>query len=218
GRSPLYERLCLELASEPVVGALAPDLRWDFPLRLLAGLHYLVLTGRASWDDVPGALEREADFLRRYAAEQDIQTNEVRRSWVLAPCFLLVAEESGAETFDLIELGASAGFNLLWERYRYRYEAGESGPEDAVLEFGGEERRPVPGRLLERRVSVRRRVGIDLNPLDVTRGEDALLLRSFVWADQAERLELLDRAIDAVRRDPPELVRGNYVERLPEVL
>ena len=51
-----------------------------------------------------------------------------------------------------------------------------------------------------------------------TRDEDALLLRSFVWADQRERLDLLDRAISAVRLAPPELVRGDYVERLPELL
>jgi hypothetical protein len=185
---------------------------------VLGGVHYLVLAGRASWDDVRGALVAEADFLRRYTAEQAIQTNEVRRSWVLAPCFLLVAEESGAGTFDLLELGASAGFNLLWDRYRHVYEAGEWAPPDPVLSFHGEERRPVPARLFPRRPAVRQRVGIDLNPVDVTREEGATLLRSFVWADQTERLELLDRAIEAVRREPPELVRGDYVERLPALL
>jgi hypothetical protein len=142
----------------------------------------------------------------------------VRRSWILAPCFLLLAEESGAEIFDLVELGASAGFNLLWDRYHHVYEAGEWGSADAALSFEGEERRPVPGRLLGRRPRIRRRVGIDLNPLDVTRDEDALRLRSFVWADQRERLELLDCAMAAVREAPPELVRGDYVERLPELL
>jgi hypothetical protein len=142
----------------------------------------------------------------------------VRRSWILAPCFLLLADELGAETFDLLELGASAGFNLLWDRYHHVYEAGEWGLRDAALSFEGEERRSVPGRLFDRRPTVRRRVGIDLNPLDVTRDEDALLLRSFVWADQRERLDLLDRAISAVRLAPPELVRGDYVERLPELL
>jgi hypothetical protein len=200
------------------VAAIAPDLRWDFPLRLLGGLHYLVLTGRASWDDVRGALAGEAEFLRHFTAEQGIQTNEVRRSWILAPCFLLLAEETGAEAFDLVELGAGAGFNLLWDRYHHVYEAGEWGSQDAALSFEGEERGPVPGRLFGRRPTVRRRIGIDLNPLDVTRAEDALLLRSFVWADQRERLDVLDRAIAAVRRSPPELVHGDYVERLPELL
>jgi hypothetical protein len=86
------------------------------------------------------------------------------------------------------------------------------------LTFRGEERRPVSARLFEQGPAVRRRVGIDLNPVDVTREEGAVLLRSFVWADQTERLELLDQAVEAVRRAPPELVRGDYVELLPELL
>jgi len=40
------------------------------------------------------------------------------------------------------------------------------------------------------------------------------VLRSFVWADQDDRLALLDRAIATVRRDPPDLCRADYVESL----
>ena len=134
-----------------------------------------------------------------------MQTNEVRRSWFLLPCFLEVARRTGAETFDLLELGSSAGFNLLWDRYRYRYEAGEWGPADALLELDGEERRPVPAELLALVPRVRRRVGLDLDPVDVTTDEGALRLRSFVWPGQPERMERLDRAIAAVRAEPPEL-------------
>ena len=147
-----------------------------------------------------------------------MQTNEVQRSWLLLPCFLEIARRAGTETFDLIELGPSAGLNLVWDRYRYRYEAGTWGPDGAALELSGEERRPVPGELLRISPRVRQRRGIDLSPLDVTRPGDALLLKSFVWADQRERLERLDRAVETLRADPPELERGNVVERLPELL
>jgi len=64
----------------------------------------------------------------------------------------------------------------------------------------------------------RGRVGIDLDPVDVTTAEGARLLRSFVWADQAARLERLDRAIAEVRQEPPTLVRGDFVELLPDFL
>jgi hypothetical protein len=147
-----------------------------------------------------------------------VQTNEVQRSWLLLPCFLEVALGTGVETFDLIELGPSAGLNLVWDRYRYRYEQGAWGADDAPLALSGEERRPVPRDLLRLTPHVRQRRGIDLAPLDVTRPEDALLLRSFVWADQSARLERLDRALETLRADPPQLDQGDVVERLPELL
>jgi hypothetical protein len=188
-------------------------LTWDLPLRLLAGLHYLVLANQASWDDVGGALDRHAEFLARWVVEQDVQTNEVQRAWGLLPAFLSVAD---GRPLDVLELGPSAGLNLLWDRYRYRYSTGTWG--DGPLELTGGSRVPPPAELLRRRVSVGRRRGIDLNPVDVTTEHGARLLQAFIWADQAERLERLRRAIDIVRHDPPELMRGDYVESLPALL
>ena len=147
-----------------------------------------------------------------------MQTNEVQRSWALLPCFLEVAERAGVETLDLIELGPSAGLNLVWDRYRYRYEEGSWGPDAAALELTGEERGSVPASLLRLRPRVRHRRGIDLSPLDLTRDEDVLLLKAFVWADQRERLERLDRAVETLRADPPALERGNIVDALPQAL
>lgn len=192
---------------------LAPDISWDFPLRLLGGLHYLVLAGQASWDDVGAALERHRAFLSRWVAEQNVQTNEVQRAWALLPGFLALAD---GRPFDLLELGPSAGLNLLWDRYRYRYGTGTWG--DGPFELSGEDRLPPPADLLQRRVQIERRRGIDLNPVDVTTEHGARLLQAFVWPDQTERLERLRRAIDVVRSDPPELMRGDYVAALPHLL
>lgn len=163
-------------------------------------------------------IRERADWLRRFVATKGVQTNEVQRSWLLLPCFLEIARKTGVETFDLLEFGSSAGLNLVWDRHRYRYEQGVWGSERAPLELGGEERRPVPARLLALRPRVRQRRGIDLSPLDVTRPGDTLLLKSFAWADQTERLERLDRAVEALRQDPPELEQGDVVERLPSLL
>ncbi len=216
GRSPLYEGLWRALADEPLVDTIVDACTWDTPLRLSGGLHYLVLGGEASWDAVPEALVGHREFLRRFVAEQPVQTNEVQRCWTLLPCFLEVARRAGMETLDLIELGPSAGLNLFWDRYRYHYSAGEWG--GATLELRGEERRPVPGELLRVEPGVRSRIGIDRSPVDVTSEESARLLRSFVWPDQPWRLELLDSAIAAVRHDPPELIQGDFVELLPGLL
>lgn len=216
GRSPLYADLLRRYAEDPVAAEIiGPDPAWDAPLRLLGGLHYLVLGGRAGWDD---PLEQHRGFLSDFVATQGVQTNEVQRSWVLLPLLLRVAQRTGAAEFDLVELGPSAGLNLVWDRYRYSYEAGEWGPAGALIRFEGEERRPIPGDLLGLKPAVHARIGIDRAPIDVRSEAGARLLRSFVWAGQDERLRRLDQAIEAVRADPPELVRGDYVEALPDVL
>jgi hypothetical protein len=172
-----------------------------------------VLTGEASWDDVDAALDEHAAFLRQWCADHEVQTNEVQRSWALLPGFLSLAE---GRPLELVELGPSAGLNLLWDRYRYRYTSGVWGT--GPLELTGEDRRPPPGDLFSRQVEVVRRRGVDLSPVDVTTEPGALLLQAFVWADQTQRLERLRRAIEVAREDPPELVRGDYVETLPSLL
>jgi hypothetical protein len=211
--------MCRRLADEPAVREVVDDERWDRPLQLLGGLHYLGLSeGIDPWWNPASLVRERAEWLRGFIRSQGVQTNEVQRSWLLLPCFLEVARRTGVEVFDLIEIGSSAGFNLVWDRYRYRYEQGTWGSDHAVLELTGEERRPVPAELLERRPLVRHRRGIDLSPRDVTRPEEMLLLKSFVWADQHDRLERFDRAVETLRADPPELEQGDVVELLPALL
>ena len=195
---------------------IAPDDRWDLPIRLLGGLHHLVLDGRLagwSWNDVRGALEQERDWLARFVAEQAVQTNEVQRCWALLPAFLSLGDE---RPLELIELGASAGLNLVWDRYRYAYGAGSWG--EGSLTLVGQERAPVPAELLRRRTAVVRRRGIDLRPLDPADEDDVRLLECFVWPDQLERMARLRAALAIARIDPPEVLAGDYVELLPSVL
>jgi hypothetical protein len=144
-----------------------------------------------------------------------VQTNEVQRCFGLLPGFLTIDD---GRPLDVIELGPSAGLNLCWASYCYRYEAGAWGPTDSALELTGDELPGPAAQLLAKRPAVRRRLGIDLHPVDVTSEHGARLLQCFVWADQTERLERLRRAIEVLRADPPELVQGDYVELLPEVL
>jgi hypothetical protein len=169
------------------VAAIAPDLRWDFPLRLLGGMHYLVLGGEGSWDDVDGMLDGRAEFLARFAAEQPVQTNEVARARPLLRGLAAV----GRERIDLLELGTAAGLLLYLDRYGYEHDG---------------------------RFEIVRRRGIDRHPIDVTTEEGARLLEAFVWPDQSERIERLRAAIEIVRRDPPELIAGDYVDLVSELV
>jgi hypothetical protein len=210
----LYAQLCRRFADDPVAARILDRYgEGRGALALLGGLHFLVLGGEASWED---PLERHEDFLTEYVARQDVQTNEAQRSWVLLPLFLHAA--GGAEVVDVIELGASAGLNLVFDRYRYEYEEGMRGPEDAALVLRGEERRPLGRALLERALNIRSRVGIDRAPIDVTTDEGVRLLESFVWPGQDERVERLHAAIEVVRAEPPRIVTGDIADVLPGLL
>jgi hypothetical protein len=192
--------------------------RWDVPVRLLGGLHYLALAnGIDPWASVHEVIVERGDWLAKFVAEQDVQTNEVGRCFALLPAFLELARTAG-RPLDLLELGPSAGLNLLLDRYRYRYRAGSWGPPGSPVALGGVERHPLPAELLDVELAVGRRRGVDLNPVDVWNDDGVRLLTSFVWADQWARLERLRRAIELARADPPELIRGDYVDLLPGLL
>ena len=211
-------------ATDPLALSVIPDEpTWDMPHRLLAGARWLALAGEAEdfeqaddpWNAFHAVLELHRDWLARFVLEQPVQTSEVQRCWVLLPIFLSVVRLTG-RPLDLIELGASAGLNLLWDRYGYCYEAGRWGDPASPLQLVGDERTPVPGDLLQTDVDVRRRVGIDLNPVDVTSAEGVRLLKTFV-RDEGHRSRLA-RAAEVLARDPPELVRGDYLDLLPGLL
>ena len=214
-RSPLYAALCRRLARDPRVGAIAPDLRWDFPLRLLGGLHYLVLGGEASWDDVGRALDEHPGFLARFTTEP-VQTNEVARAWALLPG-LLWAAGPDCRPVELLELGASAGLLLHLDGYGYRYRAGRWGDGGRPL-LRGDDRGGPPASLLARPLSIARRRGVDHRPVDTSTAEGVRLLEAFVWPDQSERRGRLREAVATAREQPVELVAGDYVDLLPQLL
>ena len=180
---------------------------------MLGGIHYLVLSGRASWDDVDGTLDREGDFLRGFVRDQAVQTNEVRRAWALLPAFLSL----GVDRIDLVELGASGGLLLALDRYDYRYRAGAWGEGSGRLVLEGDDRGASLQGLLERPLEVGRRIGLDLRPVTLD-ADGERLLEAFVWADQAERIERLRKAIDLARACDLDLRRGDYVDLLDSVL
>jgi hypothetical protein len=189
-----------------------PD--WDVPHRLLAAAEYLRLTGAAG-DDPLAAMREHPSFVAAFVREHTVQTNVVQRCWALLPLFLSAAARSG-RPLELLELGTSAGLNLYWDRYRYEYAAGGWGRAGAALTLRGDERCAVPASLLDVEVEIRRRRGVDLRPLDVDREDDLLLLLSFsLDSGYRERARL---AASVLRKEPPELVWGDYVAMLPDLL
>ena len=193
------------------------------PMRLMAAAHRLVLDGRAPElaahypsaggtrppDGAWPAFER---LLHERAAELDalvdrpLQTNEVGRCAALLLGFATVARETGLPLW-LLELGASAGLNLNWQRYRY----GAAGPRDSPV------RLPAP-TTIEALPAVAGARGCDAHPLDTRDADARLTLRSCIWADQPERLALLDAALEVAAAWPPAVERADAVEWLEQRL
>lgn len=241
GTSPLYARLARGVADDADLLELARAAREaQPPAHLLFGaVHFHLLRGAdhplrrfypSCVDDAidPDAVDpfpafREfaldrADDLRPVMGTRRVQTNAVRRCSALLPGFERVSRAVGREPLALVEVGPSAGLNLCWDRYGYDYGSfGTVGPENAscVLQCavrGGDP--PIPDSF----PAVASRVGIDVNPLDVTDDADRDWLRALVWPDHTGRHRVLSAAVEVARRDPPELIPGDGIDLLPEVL
>ena len=176
------------------------------PLRLAGGLHALVLAGQvpvlaacyppeAEADGLGDALDSvlavHTEYLRAFIASPP-QTNEVGRSAVLLGGFLEVAAATGLP-LRLLEIGASAGLNMIWDRFRYRLGDAAWGDADSPVLLtplweGGLPPLAAPLRVAER-------AGCDVAPIDLRRPESRLRLRAYTWPDQPERLARLEHAM-----------------------
>ena len=192
------------------------------PLRLAGGLHALVRRGRAKGLAAcypPRPLPGEDALwaaLRPVLDEPDLlpwldsapQTNEVGRSAVLMSG-LLVVSDLFPQPVELLELGASAGLNLILDRYGYDLGGARAGDPASPLQlkpqWTGD---PPPHAPVE--VSARR--GVDLSPLDPRRDGDRLL--AYVWPDQRRRLEQLESALAIAASDPPLVEQGDAADWL----
>lgn len=159
------------------------------------------------------------DAIAPILKERFVQTNEVQRSAYLFPAFLTTSKYFPDRALSLVELGASAGLNLLWDQYKFQY--GEEEPVGLLRSsltlsssWRGEGRPdfsiPLP--------KVTNRVGIDLNPIDLLDQDQVLWLQALIWPEHFERRGRLTKAIRIAMVNPVTILEGDAVELLPEQL
>ena len=201
---------------EPAASAMALRFMGAFHRRVLAGQapelarHYPSAGGdgdaAAAWPAMQQHATEHVEELRRIVATIGVQTNEVARSAALICGFLTVARETGLP-LRCLEVGASGGLNLRWDRFRY----------DAGAAAWGDPQSPVVLRdcwiettpPFEIAATVAERAGCDPHPVDPTSEQGRLTLLSFAWPDQRERFALVDAAIELARRVPVNVERAN---------
>ena len=174
-------------------------------LRLLGTVNRMVIDGREpelvaayeirdasrAWRALREAIERNAAELRSLV-DLPVQTNEVGRCNALLFGFLTVAAETGMP-LRLLEVGASAGLNLRWDRFAYKADGFSWGPADSPLQLEFELEGKAPA--LPDAVEIAERRGCDANPVDASTPEGRLTLLSYVWPDQPERIARMRAAL-----------------------
>jgi hypothetical protein len=238
--SPLYAALALAIDGDDDLKSIAARRRKGQPPAnlLLAAVHFLLLKGAAhplrefystlgGTRSGDGVFEMFRDFVAQHRdkVQQLVETrvtntNEVGRSAVLRAGFGALAQEESAP-LHLIEIGPSAGLNMIWDRYGVRY-LREGKPVEEVLpdaplilscEFKSQALPPVHAM-----PRIARRLGLELHPVDLADEDDRYWLRALVWPDQPQRLKRLDAAIGLFLQSPAEIRAGDALALLPDAL
>jgi hypothetical protein len=201
-------RRVLDWPGEPVADALV--------LRLVGGLHALYRAGGDA--EVARLFAGEAADVDAIVARHDAallpwlegppQTNEAMRSAGLMTGLLHIAARFGPRV-EVLEIGSSAGLNLLIGRMRFDLGGVVVGPADSPLVIRPDWRGVAPPQA---EVAVVRARGVDIAPVDVADPAQAARLAAYVWVDAEERQARIETAMAMVRAAPVALDRGDAAD------
>ena len=230
-RAPLYARLAAGVSEhDELVGLLrAAPAANRMPVTFFAAVHFLLLADPdeplAAWypnlssqprtdDPLPALQElyrrREAE-LTALISTRTPQTNEIGRSAVLVLALAQLSEEVGP--LAQLDVGASAGLNLLADRFSYDFAGHGLGAGDLRLECGI--RGPARPELLPSRLPlIADRLGLDRQPIDVGDADQVRWLEACVWPDQRDRFRRLQGALSLAARQRPPIMAGDAVTDL----
>lgn len=239
--APLYAKIISGISRDGDLKELASHVKSGQPMAniILAAVHFLLLRGiehplRGWYPNLNGGRSHEGDpfprfkdFINAHREEVDAlirkgvtNTNEVARCSFLHAAFRAIAKEAG-EPMALIEIGPSAGLNMLWDNYRVHYTSGSEshvvGPDAAPLTLECELRgngRPPFGPSPK----IASRVGLELNPVDLGDPYWSDWLKALVWPDNVARFERLAKAIAFARTQNLDIRAGSALDNLTNAI
>lgn len=243
GSSPLYEHLSLKIAEDNDLLEISANAQEGQPVPnlFLSAVHNLLLKGSkhplkqyypslaANPKSYKSSFITFKDFCLEYRNEIEsilktrlVQTNEVGRCAYLYPAFCTVYQIS-QRPLALMEIGTSAGLQLLWDKFSYSYGAMNMyGNKNSKLDITAEIRgKRIPP--LHSTPPVSMRVGFDLNTIDLNDEDEKLWLKSLIWPEHKERMVMFEKAASYIDTTPVNLVEGDaisllskYVEKIPQ--
>lgn len=240
--SLIYSRIAEGIGRDAELKALCANARPGQPHAnmILGAVHFLLLRGnRHPLQRFYGTVgcgvsaEREDPFpdfrdfvlshreaVQRLIATRVTNTNEIGRSALLHPGFRAIASKVD-RPLSLIEIGPSAGLNMIWDSFGVRYRKdgaikasiNDEAPLIIECELKGDHLPPTGSP-----PSIAGRVGLELNPVDLANADDRDWLRALIWPNQVARLERLDRAIELFAAHQPLIKAGDALTLLPDAL
>lgn len=226
--APVTARIVAALAAlldKPATGFARRIADWQgapladaLPLRAAGALHALHLAGTArelapiyaDAEDINDAAIVAGVVARHEAAllpwlDGPPQTNEAGRSSNFIAAMLWLAEQGLPPHFNCLEIGSSAGINLMIDRYHYDLGGVQVGPQPGVMAFTPEWRGTHPPQQPIEIVGLK---GCDVAPVDLTDPAQALRLKAFIWPEHAVRFARMEAAVAAARQKRPDIVRA----------
>ncbi|MEM8917891.1 MAG: DUF2332 domain-containing protein [Pseudomonadota bacterium] len=197
-------------------------LEWDgnpladaLPLRVAGGFHALHLAGQhkdlsAIYEGDSEAADRAEEIVAATIASDEAQllpwlnsppqTNEAGRSSSYIAGLLWLTAAGLSPRFELLEIGSSAGLNLMIDRYHYDLSGISIGPTNSPMSFKPEWDGPPPPDLPFAFESIR---GCDIAPVDLGDPAQARRLTAYIWPEHTQRFERMEAGVAMIREQAP---------------
>jgi hypothetical protein len=174
-------------------------------------------TSERVWPVAEDVIEEHFDWIQA-RLERTVQTNEPGRSTVLYPALLWLSQQYELPV-RVLEIGASAGLNLLVDRYCYTVDGQELGDPDSPVRFS-EPWCPGPEGVtgMASGLSIVFRAGCDQHPLDPRDPDDRITLLSYIWPDEIERFQRNLAALELAAASPARVDAARADQWLPGAL
>ncbi len=232
-KSPLYYSFSKLVAEQEYLLQLASHCapRQPAPNLLFGAIHYLLLKSPneelANYYpsiNKDAASDPSADLLISFCRENEagikeilakriVQTNALGRCSYLLPILSAIAKDT--DGIHLIDIGTSSGLILNLDQYEYHYDGQHRIGNSPVKISANVKAGKAPG--FEVMPNIKSRIGIDQNPLDLSKPDNALWLKALIWPDLKERFERMSAAIDlSTKLQNQQLIKANTIEQFRE--